>query len=237
MVPPRSKIFVGDGDFEKIGFEFFNYFLSLCSLKPGASVLEVGSGVGRMAIPLTGYLKYGRYEGIDIVPAGIKWCRENITKKFANFNFIHADIKNKLYNPKGKINAENFKFPFPDESFDFVFLTSVFTHMLPKEVENYIVEISRTMKKKGNALITFFLLNSHSISYVNTKGNRFCGKIENHRIIDPNIPEAAIAFEEDYIKTLLKRNRLKIEDPIYYGSWCKREDSLSAQDILIVKKI
>jgi hypothetical protein len=74
MRPPRSLISVGDGNFEQIGREYMGHFIQLGGLKPHEQVLEIGCGIGRMAIPLTAYLNDdGRYEGFDIVRPEIRW--------------------------------------------------------------------------------------------------------------------------------------------------------------------
>lgn len=237
LSPPRSKIFVGDGNFEEIGNEFLNYFVDLCYLKPNEKVLEVGCGIGRMAAPLTSYLEEdGHYEGFDIIKEGIDWCQKNITPKYPNFHFQLADVYNNLYHPGGKFKASEYKFPFGDERFDFVFLTSVFTHMLPQELKNYLPEISRVLKKEGRALITFFLLNEESTAYVQGKDSKFSQEYEGCRVIDKNIPEAAIAYKETFVRELFIKNNLEILEPIRYGSWCKRKEFLSSQDIIFAAK-
>jgi len=119
-----------------------------------------------MAIPLTKYLSEGSYEGIDIIPYHINWCKKNIMSRYPNFRFQMADVFNKLYNPKGKYKPSEYEFPYQDEDFDFVFLTSVFTHMLPKDMENYFSQIARVLRKKGRCLITFFLLNKESLRLI-----------------------------------------------------------------------
>lgn len=81
---------------------------------------------------------------------------KNITPKYPNFNFQLADIYNKMYNPQGKYKASDYKFPYANETFDFVFLTSVFTHLLPQDMERYLSEIARVLKKNGRCFITFF---------------------------------------------------------------------------------
>ncbi len=104
MIPPRGMIFIGAGDFEQIGKDFRKHFIELGDLQPDDRVLDVGCGIGRMAIPLTSYLsKEGEYWGFDIVKKGIEWCQKRISPKYANFHFLHSDIYNKEYNPKGKI--------------------------------------------------------------------------------------------------------------------------------------
>ena len=73
LTPTRVKrAFTGQGDFKETGNLFFQYFIELGELKPSERVLDVGCGIGRMAIPLTKYLdERGRYEGFDIVAHGI----------------------------------------------------------------------------------------------------------------------------------------------------------------------
>ena len=241
MIPPKAMYrAVGPAiDFEKIGEEFKNYFVEYAGLKKNATVLDIGCGVGRMAIPLTSYLnKEGSYYGIEIVENEIKWCKERISTRYPNFRFIHSDILNEHYNKNGKILAHEYKFPFDDETIDFIFLTSVFTHMFPADIENYIQEISRVLKHKGNCLMTFFIINNKSRKLMALPGSSFSFKFHGdgyfcHKESDP---EAAIAFEEDYIISLFTSNGMTISNPIHYGSWCCREDYLSFQDIVVAKK-
>jgi ubiquinone/menaquinone biosynthesis C-methylase UbiE len=239
-IPPMSMIFIGDGDYKQIGQEFMGYFIELANIKPNNRVLDVGCGIGRMAIPLTNYLSQqeGEYRGFDIVHMGIEWCQNRISTKFSNFHFSHTDVYNKRYNPHGGIQARDLRFPFDNEYFDFVFLTSVFTHMLPSDLENYLSEISRVLKTRGKCLITFFLLNDESEILVRSGRSslNFRYKIEGCLTTNENVPESAIAYNEEFIKELFEKYKLKISQPIYYGSWCKRDSFLSYQDIIIATK-
>ena len=234
----------------KIGERYVGWFKELCGLKPNENVLDVGCRDGKMALPLTKYLK-GRYEGFDIGKKEIKFCKKKITSKYSNFNFQVIDLYNGMYNPKGKLKSFELRFPYKDKSFDFIFLTSVFTHMLPEEVKHYVSEIVRVLKDDGRCLLTFFLMNDETRELISkrdpkllvSKGShkpnevlnfKNCGKFST---INKKMPENAVAYEEKIMGLMLKNNGLKI-DKICYGYWCGRKQNfLSYQDIVIAKKL
>ncbi len=240
LTPPKRLVSaVGGGDFEGVGQEFFKYFVELAGLKPNARILDVGSGSGRMAVPLTKYLNQdGSYDGFDIVPDGVKWCIKKITPKYPKFNFQLADVYNEVYNPQGTYQAADYRFPYPDESFDFIFLTSVFTHLLPRDMEHYLSEIVRVLKVNGRCFITFFLLNQESLQLTGEKRGvaNFEYSGEGYKTVDPAHPEEAIAFPEEFIISLYGKYGLKVKEPIHYGAWCGRQNFLSYQDIVIAVK-
>jgi len=237
LVPPRRLNFVGDGDFEKTGDEFLSYFIRFGGLQPSYSVLDVGCGIGRMARPLTGYLSGGRYEGIDIVPVGIRWCQKNITPRYPNFHFTLADIRNTEYNPMGKVAASEYRFPYADGSFDFAFLTSVFTHLITAEAERYMAELSRVLRPGGTCVATFFLLNEESKRAVGAGRSSllFRYALDGCWTTNQQIPESAIAYDELTIKEKMEKNRFSIQS-IHHGNWSGRSDYLSYQDMVTLRK-
>ena len=239
LLPPgKLQEYVG-GAYEEVGAAFFGYLVELCELQPGDAVLDVGCGSGRMAVPLTGYLsRDGRYAGFDISKTAIAWCKENISRTHPNFDFEVADIWNKYYNPKGKCKSSVFRFPYPDASFDIVFLTSVFTHMLPPDVERYLHEIARVLKPGGRCLSTFFMLNEESLCLIETdkRNPDFKYKRQGYWTSDRKRPEAAIAPPEEFVRDLHEKYGLALQEPLRYGSWCGRTDYLSFQDVAIAVK-
>lgn len=241
LTPPDDHLnFVGGGDFLAIGNEFLEYFKDLAGLKPTDRVLDVGCGIGRMAFPLTGYLsRKGSYEGFDIVPHGIQWCTQNITSRYPKFKFQLADIRNKWYNSDGGVIAADFRFPYDNASFDFVFLTSVFTHLLPSEVENYMSEIARVLKPGGCCFSTWFVINEESekLMQENRSTLDFKQTIDGYRTVNVLVPEEAVAYAQEYVCDLYKKNGFNDDLHIHYGLWCGRNEHVSYQDIFIGLKL
>jgi ubiquinone/menaquinone biosynthesis C-methylase UbiE len=244
MVPlAHMRVLVGPfanaHSYQAVAEEFMNYFKNIGGLKPNESVLDVGCGCGQMAAALTGYLdKSAIYEGFDIVSTMIKWCERNISSKYPNFHFTRADIFNGSFNPSGRYTAATYKFPYKDQSFDFVFLKSVFTHMLPEDLENYLSEIARVMKSGGRCLISYFLLNTESLKSIESKSSTLDFKhvFGTYRTINEAAPEEAVAYNEEYVRNLYDKFGLHIIEPVYYGSWCSRRNFLSYQDIVIASR-
>jgi SAM-dependent methyltransferase len=243
---PPSEIsnLVGPGtsiQHEEIGKKFMKYFKDIGGLKPYEDVLDVGCGYGRMAVQLTKYLnRRARYEGFDIVPVLIEWCKTNISARYPNFNFQLIDLYNGMYVPNAQRKASDYIFPYKDESFDFVFLTSVFTHMMPQDVENYLSEIRRVLRKGKRCLITYFLLNEQSLALSEAKlcvDLDFKYVFDNYRTVTDTAPENVVAYDEQYIRKLYDKYGLRIQNSIHYGSWCGRKEYLSYQDIIVAEKV
>lgn len=239
MVPNKGDIFIGSGDFVEQGRHHLRLLEEYAALKPNHSVLDVGCGIGRVAVPLTSYLLAdSKYEGFDLVKKGINWCKNNITSNFPNFNFQHIPLNNDLYSLTNQ-KAENFVFPYEDNSFETVFLFSVFTHMQPLEVQNYLNEIYRVLKPGGKCLSTFFLYDNQIESEISNERRSFSFPFnkENYRLMNEKVPSANIAFHEIYINQMIETSKLTVKNKIY-GNWSKRGDKalIDFQDILVFEK-
>jgi SAM-dependent methyltransferase len=147
---------------------------------------------------------------------------------------MFLDVHNKQYNSTGKLSAETLRFPYGTQDFDCVIITSVFTHMLPAGVHNYIHELSRVMKPGAYAFITTFLLNEES-----AKGIRSVLPFRYHlgecQVIDKVFPEAAISMPENQIMAWFLEARLKVIS-IMYGSWAGKVGCENLHDNLVVQK-
>ncbi len=223
--------------FRQIGDRFLGYFVEYGGLTPNDAVLEVGCGPGRMARPLTQYLDSGSYDGFDVMPECVRWCRASIGSRHANFRFQIADIFNGSYNPDGRFAASSYRFPYADAQFDFVFLTSVFTHLLPDDMEHYLEEIFRVMKPGGRCLITFFLLNPESADLIRAGRSTIAFVVDRGRYltVDGAPEESAVAYDERYIAELFERNGLR-DRQVHFGNWCRRPQALDYQDLVFATK-
>lgn len=239
MTPPKGKIFIGSGDFKQQGQRLLKVLIDKGGLMPYHRVLDIGCGIGRLAVPLTKYLnEKGSYEGFDIVKSGIDWCKKRVGKSFPNFKFHHINLKNDLYNLKTSNEAKNYIFPYNDCEFDMVFLFSVFSHMIPTDVDNYLYQIHRVLKDGGVCVATFFILNeeSHTLMRQND-GLQFNHERETYYLLDNNVKEANVAYKEKFLLHMIEKNNLKIER-LYYGFWSGRSKNncIDFQDTLILRK-
>lgn len=241
LTPPQSLIDrITQGDYKAVGREFAKHFIELGGLQPHHKVLDVGSGLGRMAAPLTSYLKPpGEYWGLEITKDFVAWCKESISPRHVHFQFLHCDIYNASYNPLGKEQASSFIFPFENETFDFIILSSVFTHLLAPDMKNYLSQISRVLKPGGTAFITYFILNEESVRLQTGATSKFHFKYptEGGMYAFEGKPEAAIAFSESNVRTWALEAGLELVEPIHYGNWCGRDRFVSVQDIVIYRKV
>ncbi len=238
LIPPRRLIYTGRGDFKKQGLEWLSFFKNKARLQPTDAVLDIGSGIGRIAVPLTTYLTY-RYEGFDVVKLGVNWCEKYISAKFPIFHFQYIDLFNDLYKAKG-LDAKSMEFPYEDKSFDFVCSISVFTHLLPGELENYLVQMSRVMKPGAKAVCTFFILDEKSkndMQHSNSRFNFRYKQSESYSLMDLKVKSANVAYEENYLIEQFLQNGFEIVDKVN-GHWSGRplEMELAFQDIFVLQK-
>jgi SAM-dependent methyltransferase len=237
--PPPDRIFVGDGDFLAIGVEFLKWFVRLGKLLPSDRVLDLGCGIGRMALPLTQYLDAGSYDGVDIVDEGIAWCMQHITPHYERFRFHRLDVQHEIYNPEGRETTTGIRLPFADGSFDFVFMTSVVTHLHAEDVRAYAREIRRVMAPQARLFLTAFMLNGAAREGL-AAGNgalSFAGAGPGPEFhADAANPLAAVAFEEDFLLGLFLEAGLGRNQPAVYGRWSGRATpGPSFQDINLLE--
>jgi SAM-dependent methyltransferase len=242
--PPEAlRVLVGpfadDNVFRRSGEQTLDAIAALCGLRPDHHVLEVGCGCGRLALPLMARLSTaGRYEGFDVVPKAVAWCRGNITAHASNFRFQWADVMAGGHNPTGAFAAADFVFPYADNAFDLVIVSSVFTHMRPDGIENYVRETARVLKPGGRCFITALLFDAAAARAVadGTTIFDFRHEIGPCRTFDPACPEEGIAFPEEWFGDVLDAAGLAIET-VTRGNWREKRSYEVSHDYVVAQTV
>jgi SAM-dependent methyltransferase len=200
-------------------------------------VLDVGCGVGRMAVPLTRYLTdRGANEGFDVVAKEVAWCQREISSRHPNFRFRLIELQNDRYNPRGRLTPAEFEWPYADDSFDFVFATSVFTHMRVPDTVRSLSEMGRVLRPGGRLLATYFALADQARRLISAGRSSFSfshgdGPAWSE---DATSFESAVAYDTDFIRHRHDENGVPVE-AFHRGSWSGADDGLTWQDVVIAR--
>ena len=228
----------GYGSVRKSGAREFKGFMQMVDISEDAKILEVGCGMGRFSLHLAKHVQgKGSYTGLELLPSAVKYLNQNFVPRFDNFRVDLADVQNDLYNPNCKYTASNYVFPYDDNTFDFVFLQSVFTHLVKDDLENYLRQIHRVLKVGGQCLITYFIIDDQSEELICAgKAHRsFKFQQDGFRSDTEKKIEIAIAYNDSYLRKFYNRIGLKIIEPIHSGSW-RGIKGKSGQDAIVATK-
>ncbi|MBO0757308.1 MAG: class I SAM-dependent methyltransferase [Bradyrhizobiaceae bacterium] len=242
-LPPESlRVWVGPFSdphlFERSGDEMAQSIVRLCRLSPGSRILEVGCGCGRLARALASYLgPAGSYEGFDIVHALVDWCKRHLESPLPNFRFSLADIQAPGYNPAGVVAASAYRFPFAAGEFDAAVVSSVFTHMLAGEIENYITQLGRVLKPGAHMFITVLLFDEEAMRAVaqNATAFHFRHPVGPCMTFDRNCPREGIACPEAWLIDVLRHNGFGIGS-IQRGNWRQLRSCEVSHDIVVARR-
>jgi ubiquinone/menaquinone biosynthesis C-methylase UbiE len=244
LIPPVDRLYDGPTSAEQfvaLGEGFVQGILMpRGGLHGGEVFLDVGCGNGSVARALTTRLAGpGRYEGLDINRESIAWLQERY-RNYPAFNFTHANIFNKWYNPSGTIAPAGYRLPYADATFSMALLKSVFTHMLPADVKHYLQELGRVIRPGGRAAITYFLLNDESRHFMSLDRDvmkmRVAWKKDPECLVaNSEFPEQVTGHSESRIRAFTAAAGFTVSE-IVYGNWCGRPSMLGLQDLMILIK-
>lgn len=106
-------------------------------------VLDFGCGCGRTLRWFDDVPASTQFFGTDVNPDAIAWCRQHLT--FASF----------------RVNQMLPPLDYPDNTFDFVYALSVFTHLTEEQQFLWMAELKRIMQPNGLILLTFLGYDPH----------------------------------------------------------------------------
>jgi SAM-dependent methyltransferase len=132
------------GEFRAIGV-LERQLLIQYGLAPTGCLVDVGCGSGRLALPLSQYLK-GRYLGTDVVPELLDHARRAVNRPDWRFELV-----------------KSITIPERDGQADMVCFFSVITHLLHEQSYTYLREAARVLKPGGRIVISFleFRISTH----------------------------------------------------------------------------
>lgn len=239
-LPPNELRFMSDDDAAMVSVgQHLAEILRRHGLVEDGSLLDIGSGYGRLAIGLLTTDFAGRYHGVEILRKHVRWCQRELAPYAGErYRFTHLDVRNGRYNPKGKVVPQQVRFPARADSQDNVALFSVFTHMYEADIQRYLRQIRRVLKPGGVALTTWFVFDEQRLPRATSPDHtRFPMVNEiNHvtRYTEPKDPLRAIAYREPHVRALIARAGLELTT-LEYGTWCG-DEGREFQDLLILTK-
>jgi ubiquinone/menaquinone biosynthesis C-methylase UbiE len=122
-------------------------------------------------------------------------------------------------------------------SFDAAIVSSVFTHLMPDEIERYVSELARVIKPGGRCYVTAFLFDEAGEAAVASEATIFDFR---HPIgpcltFDREHPEQGIACRKDWLLRLLERYGLRV-DVVREGTWRSIRSYEVFQDSIVATK-
>ena len=164
---------LGIADYHETGRTLAEELASKTGLEPNWSVLDIGCGTGRVAVPLVKKLDgRGSYIGFDVSARAVTWARRHISGFGTPVRFFSFDIANGEYNPRGRRRAQEISFPVLSNSMDLCFAIDLFPHLRADTARYYLQESARVLKPGGKLFLTACLVDAATQSNLERQSNR-----------------------------------------------------------------
>jgi SAM-dependent methyltransferase/uncharacterized membrane protein YbhN (UPF0104 family) len=237
-IPPARLRFMGDSerDYVEVGDALADVLEARAGLELESSVLDIGCAYGRLAHALRRRGFRGRYVGVDVLAPHIEWCAANLAAPGVEFRSI--DIRNERYNPNGKRGPSDLDLG--SERFDVVALFSVFTHMWPEDVTEYMRMVASALTPEGRALATFFLLDDQWRRLEASGSPAFRLPLERTafcRYSSAEEPLHRVAYELEWVLRAAREAGLDPVSSPTFGAWSGRLGAVGYQDTVVFSPV
>jgi len=237
--PDDAAIQSVGGGYEAVAQEYLAYMVDLVGLQPTARVLEVGCGIGRMALGLSAYLaRSASYTGLDVMPAALDIARATFQGRAETdrFRFRHLDVYNGWYNPYGAQRARDVELrQYTAGEVDFILMTSLLTHLFPEDAAHYLGQCRAVLAPDGAILTTAWIMDERTKAA--TRAGRSAipfRELDGYWVESESNPEGALAHEEASLLAAIQAAGLQVVHRIP-GFW-SGSVGLSFQELLVLAR-
>jgi SAM-dependent methyltransferase len=210
MPPLRYMVRTGVGNnilfphfcYATAAHKIWQYFFSQGLARLDSHIVDIGSGCGKSAAILRDF-QYadtrfsGHYYGFDIDREQVEWCKRHFPKD--HFTFSTVDGESVVYPCSGRASSNQSLSVCKDDTIDFVFSQSLFSHLLQEDLKLYLRESYRVLRSGGAMCMTFFCI--EDLRDLGLLGKRwtFRNKMGSALVENTAFPEAAVAYEKEVI--------------------------------------
>ena len=223
-LPPKSmRVRMCGPDFGTDTFYFLSAVLEAKKFAAGLGwtqdcrIVDIGSGLGRLATGLLTEFGDVHYLGIDANRDFVRWCQQHIERHHQTFRFIHLDMANDLYNPGGTITGGGLRLPVDDASVEIVNLWGVFTNMVSEDVQAYVAEIARILRPQGRCFLTAFAEEDVDDVTINPTG---------YVPYACDSPVTCVRYRKQWLFATFQQHGLQVEDFRYHGTMFPKQSEI-----------
>lgn len=120
-------------------------------------ILDVGCGVRFTQALINRKIPFGSYTGVEVHKPLVEFLKEHVESKDPRFRFVHWDVRNARYNPRGSLVLDR-STPAPvTGTFGLIWLFSVFTHLDADDAAAMLVLLRKLVAPDGRLFFSAFI--------------------------------------------------------------------------------